>query len=822
MPGIKLPVCRIRISRVKPNNMTEANDTDPQLHGGKSVIPVLPLFGVVLYPKTRTKIQVDKQFGGICEAEMKKDDAAYVIGLTVRDGTDPSEVSEDSLYLTGNLLKISFVQPADEGFVIGAQAVQRVKAAPFTGKDGRLYSTYRFDPDVKDLSESEHAELMAEVRKTIHGISSRFAGSEHFTVPVDRMESIDQIMGFVTPFMPVPVADKQRLLEIVSVRDRYSAFLEILTKLMENIDFRIGIARKVTEKVNRSNREAMLREQMKIIQEELGELEGKEPGDGGYRGKIEQSKMPDEVKKKALSEAKKLETAGSQSHEAPVIRNYLDLLLELPWATEEKREIDIAEARSVLDRNHNGLEKVKERIVQHLAVMKLKHEKQGSILLLVGPPGTGKTSLGKSIADALGRKYVRISLGGVRDEAEIRGHRRTYVGALPGRIIQGIKRAGVKNPVFILDEIDKLAVSYAGDPASALLEVLDPEQNNTFSDHYLEVPYDLSDVFFIATANTLATIPAPLLDRMELIEISGYTKHEKFAIAKDHLIPRVLEEHGLDAARLSIDDEALKVIIDQYTREAGVRWLRKQLATIARYVSEKIVSGNPAAPYVVTPDMLPAILGKEVSRQEKARKDPVPGVVTGLAWTPVGGDILFVEGTFMPGTGKLTLTGQLGDVMKESASISLSLARSRLAHTANSFDFLTSDVHIHVPSGATPKDGPSAGVTIITALASLITGRTVDPKLAMTGEITLSGAVLPVGGIKEKVLAAHRAGITKVILPKENSRDLADVPEDVRSELAFVPVETIEEVLKEALALDLPPRPVALHAGNSVVSVQNV
>jgi ATP-dependent Lon protease len=504
-----------------------------------------------------------------------------------------------------------------------------------------------------------------------------------------------------------------------------------------------------------------------------------------------------------------------------VIRNYLDLLLELPWVTEEKKSIDIAEARRVLESHHNGLEKVKERIIQHLAVMKLREEKQGSILLFAGPPGTGKTSLGKSIAEALGREYVRISLGGVRDEAEIRGHRRTYVGALPGRIIQGLRKAGTRNPVFILDEIDKLAVSYSGDPASALLEVLDPEQNNTFSDHYLEVPYDLSDVLFIATANTLATIPAPLLDRMELIEISGYTKSEKFAIAKEHLIPETLTDHGLDADKLRFDDEAIRVIIETYTREAGVRWLKKQITKTARYVSEKIVSGTAELPFTVTPDLLPGILGKELFRQETARREPVPGVVTGLAWTPVGGEILFIEGTFMPGTGKLTLTGQLGDVMKESATISLSLMRSRIAGTAGGFDFTTSDIHVHVPSGATPKDGPSAGVTIFTALASLITGKTADPLLAMTGEITLSGRVLPVGGIKEKVLAAHRAGMKKVILPKENERDLADVPKDVRNELVFVPVGTVDEVLQEALGIQMA-RIAGMSPGNNVVPVQNL
>jgi len=788
---------------------------------GKTAHVVLPLFGIVVFPKTRTKIQVDRKTGEILASALNTAGAAYAVGLTARTGTEPGAVSEDDLYTTGNLLRIVSLQASDEGYLVSAQAEQRVKASLLPGRGAPLSASCQPVPDLHDLDDAVHAELVGDIRKTIHEISSRFEGSGHFTRPIDQMETVDQIMGYVVPFMPVPLAEKQALLEIVSVRQRYIAFFETLVKLKENLSFRIEMAQKVSEKVNRSNREAMLREQLRVIQEELGEMDGSGPADAGYREKIEQSKMPDEIRKKALAEARKLEAGGSQNHEAPVIRNYLDLLLDLPWTTGERTEIDLAGARRVLESNHNGLEEVKERIVQHLAVMKLKHEKQGSILLLAGPPGTGKTSLGRSIADALGRKYVRISLGGVRDEAEIRGHRRTYIGALPGRIIQGIKRAGTKNPVFVLDEVDKLAVSYAGDPASALLEVLDPEQNGSFSDHYLEVPYDLSEVFFIATANSLATIPAPLLDRMELIEISGYTKSEKFAIAKDHLIPKTLEEHGLDAGKLVIEDAALMSIIGNYTREAGVRWLKKQLAKTARVVSEKIVSGKTDLPFIVKADLLPEILGKEVNRQDVARKEPVPGVVTGLAWTPVGGDILFIEGTFMPGTGKLTLTGQLGDVMKESANISLSLIRSRLLPAANSFDFMASDIHIHVPSGATPKDGPSAGVTLFTALASLITGRTVDPKLAMTGEITLSGAVLPVGGIKEKVLAAHRAGITKLILPRENARDLADVPEDVRRELAFVMVGQIEEVLKEALDMDLPPRPLASLAGNRGVPVQN-
>jgi len=781
---------------------------------------VIPLFELVVYPQTQTKFGVDRTTGDLILKAEGTTGAAHAVALTVRSGVRASELTAGSLYRTGNLLEVVHVEPSDDGYIICAEVVERVTALAITEREGRFYTTYRSLPDEQDIEKELQERILADIKLTIHETSSRFSGSEHFTRPIDSMDSIDQVLGFVMPFLPVSVEEKQALLEISSVRQRYITFLELLIRTRDTIAIRMEMAKKVSDRVGKSNREAMLREQMRVIREELGEEDGP-AADSGYRERIGQSTMPEDVKKKALSELRKLETGGPQNHESSVIRNWLDLLLDLPWTTEEKKSIDIKEARKVLESHHNGLAKVKERIIQHLAVMKLKKEKQGSILLFSGPPGTGKTSLGKSIAEALGRKYVRISLGGVRDEAEIRGHRRTYVGALPGRIIQGIRKAGTQNPVFVLDEIDKLASSYAGDPASALLEVLDPEQNSTFSDHYLEVPYDLSDVLFIATANTLATIPAPLLDRMEQIPISGYTKNEKFAIAKDHLIPAVLAEHGLDADTLRFDDEATKMIIDKYTREAGVRWLRKQLAKAARYVSEKIVEGETEKPFTITVENLGTVLGRELIRQEVIRKEPVPGVVTGLAWTPVGGEILFIEETFMPGTGKLTLTGQLGDVMKESATISLSLIRSRLAGQQTGFDFMTSDIHIHVPSGATPKDGPSAGVTLFTALASLITGKTADPELAMTGEITLSGSVLPVGGIKEKVLAAHRAGIKKVILPRENLRDLEDVPEDVRADLAFVPVESVEDVLREALGITLS-RTLGRHPANSAVPVQDL
>ena len=756
----------------------------------------------VLIHETKMTLKIGKKVGSKIYQRVTKDNF-YAIALAVKEDNIEGLYSESDLYNVGTLIKIDSIKSMRDFYQIMVEIVDRVEIEELIPEGVNFRATYRLVPDIVDLEPANQKEILDHIKYLVSEISQNFKGSKTYVEQINKLNDITKVIGYVYPYMRLSIYEQQELLEIRSLKEKSLKFLDILIDQKESIKFQMEMAAKFNEEMNKNHRANMLKEQLKAIQEELNDTEGTS-GKKDYRELIEKANMPKEVKEVALEEVLKLERQGPHSSEENVIRNYLDLLTTLPWGKSEIKDIDIGSARKLLDEEHYGLEKVKDRIIQHLTVMKLKQNKQGSILLLVGPPGTGKTSLGKSIAEVLGREYVRISLGGVKDEAEIRGHRRTYLGALPGRIIQGMKRAGEKNPVFILDEVDKLMAAYNGDPASALLEVLDPEQNDSFSDHYLDVPYDLSDVFFIATANSLRGIPGPLIDRMEIIEIGSYTSHEKFNIAKDHLIATVLEEHGLDETQLQIDDEALKTIIEKYTREAGVRGIKRQLSAVARVVSEKIVVGKVDIPYVVKNDMLYDILGHELTQYDLAGKNNPPGVVTGLAWTPVGGDILFIEGAFMPGNGKLTLTGQLGDVMKESAKISQSLIRSRLAFNLKSVEFDKKDLHIHVPSGSIPKDGPSAGVALLTTIASLVTGHEVDPKLAMTGEISLRGAVLPVGGIKEKVIAAHRAGIERIILPKENLKDLDDVPKDVRDEIKFIPVDTVEDVIKETIGIELP------------------
>ena len=756
----------------------------------------------VLIHETKMTLKIGKKVGSKIYQRVTKDNF-YAIALAVKEDNIEGLYSESDLYNVGTLIKIDSIKSMRDFYQIMVEIVDRVEIEELIPEGVNFRATYRLVPDIVDLEPANQKEILDHIKYLVSEISQNFKGSKTYVEQINKLNDITKVIGYVYPYMRLSIYEQQELLEIRSLKEKSLKFLDILIDQKESIKFQMEMAAKFNEEMNKNHRANMLKEQLKAIQEELNDTEGTS-GKKDYRELIEKANMPEEVKEVALEEVLKLERQGPHSSEENVIRNYLDLLTTLPWGKSVIKDIDIGAARKLLDEEHYGLEKVKDRIIQHLTVMKLKQNKQGSILLLVGPPGTGKTSLGKSIAEVLGRKYVRISLGGVKDEAEIRGHRRTYLGALPGRIIQGMKRAGEKNPVFILDEVDKLMAAYNGDPASALLEVLDPEQNDSFSDHYLDVPYDLSDVFFIATANSLRGIPEPLRDRMEIIEIGSYTSHEKFNIAKNHLISIVLEEHGLDETQLQIDDEALKTIIEKYTREAGVRGIKRQLSAVARVVSEKIVVGKVDIPYVVKDDMLYDILGHELTQYDLAGKNNPPGVVTGLAWTPVGGDILFIEGAFMPGNGKLTLTGQLGDVMKESAKISQSLIRSRLAFNLKSVEFDKKDLHIHVPSGSIPKDGPSAGVVLLTTIASLVTGHEVDPKLAMTGEISLRGAVLPVGGIKEKVIAAHRAGIERIILPKENLKDLDDVPKDVRDEIKFIPVDTVEDVIKETIGIELP------------------
>jgi len=725
---------------------------------------------------------------------------AIVLGL--KQNFKQHSLSAADFYTVGALVRILAAEKKAEHYLLKLKVLDRVEVQDMEFRDGEILAHCAVVPETVDLDLKSQQEMTSYIKTIVHDIGQHIKGAEPFIKLFDDENDLNVLMGQLAPYLRISNTERQALLETRSLKDRALQFLDHLLKQKESIKLQVEMAERYSEKANKMHRESVLREQLKNIQEELNEGKGQEAND--YRSRVEAAGMPPDVLKVALQETGKLESQSPNSPDYNVIRNYLDILLELPWKEGEVKEIDLQAARQILDDEHYGLEKVKDRIIQHLAVMKLKKDKKGSIILLVGPPGTGKTSLGRSIAEALDRKYIRVSLGGIKDEAEIRGHRRTYVGALPGRIIQNLRKAGQKNPVFVLDEVDKLMMAYNGDPASALLEVLDPEQNHSFTDHYLEVPYDLSEIFFIATANSTETIPAPLLDRMEVIPISSYTSNEKFHIGRDHLVPLVLAEHGLTVEMLVIEDATLKKVISDYTLEAGVRGLRRQLAAIARVSSERIVSGKVETPCVIEPEMLEDILGNPLAHHDVAQLDNPPGVATGLAWTPVGGEILFIEGTAMPGSGQLILTGKLGEVMKESARISLSLVKSRLALSSLTFNFKEKDLHIHVPSGAVSKDGPSAGIALFAAIASLITGLKIDPTLAMTGEITLRGAVLPVGGIKEKLLAAHRAGIRKVLIPHENVKDLKELPEEVKSELTIVPVEVIEDVLHETLGLTLP------------------
>ncbi|PRR83898.1 endopeptidase La [Clostridium vincentii] len=762
---------------------------------------VITVAGIVLLPGMTYTLKLNNISERELENLAKEDQVS--IALSLKQNFNQSQLKEEDFNSIGVSFNLNEIEKTEKGYEAKIEVLDRVEIKGLNVSDNFISAEFEFASDVSDLTKESQEEIVEYIKKITREVSKNFKGADEFMTTVEEQTDLNKIIGYLTQFMPLSNKEKYDLIETKSLKERSLKFMDYILKQKETLKLQFEMAEKLTEKANKSYRESVLREQLKVIQTELNE--GKSKGakkDKNYLTKIEEAQMPIEIKEVALEELEKLESQSPNSSDYNIIRSYLDLLVKLPWKKSEPKAIDLGQARRILDEQHYGLEKVKDRIIQHLAVMQLKKDKKGSILLLVGPPGTGKTSLGKSIAEALDRKYIRLSLGGIRDEAEIRGHRRTYIGAMPGRILQSIKKAGERNPVMVLDEVDKLMTGYNGDPASALLEVLDPEQNNSFTDHYLDLPYDLSEVFFIATANSLDNISRPLLDRMEIIPISSYTMNEKFHIGKNHLMSSILEEHGLNKDQLVVEDEAMEKIISEYTQEAGVRGLKKQLATLARVTSEKIVSNKVELPFKVTVDKLDDLLGRKVSSHDKAQKDNPPGVVTGLAWTAVGGEILFIEATDMVGSGQVTLTGQLGDVMKESAKISLSLLKSRLP--INVINFKERDLHIHVPSGSVPKDGPSAGITLFTALASLVTGIKVNPKLAMTGEITLRGAVLPIGGLKEKLLGAQRAGITKILIPKDNLIDLKDVPEEVKSQLTILTVETVEDVLRETLGISLP------------------
>jgi ATP-dependent Lon protease len=629
--------------------------------------------------------------------------------------------------------------------------------------------------------------------------------SPDILVIAENLDDPGKLADLVAANLGLKVDDAQKALELVNPMTRLKKVSDLLNREIELLGMQQKIQNAAQEEMTKTQREYYLREQLKAIQKELGDIDDRQQEINEFRDKILKSKMPSEVEKETIKQLDRLQKMHSESAEATTVRTYLECMIEIPWSIATKDNLDLKAAQKALDEDHYDLEKVKERMIEYLAVRKLKNKMKGPLLCFVGPPGVGKTSLGQSVARALGRKFTRMSLGGVRDEAEIRGHRRTYIGSMPGRIMQGIKQAGSSNPVFMLDEIDKLGSDFRGDPSSALLEVLDPAQNNAFVDHYLGVPFDLSNIMFITTANMMDTIPAPLLDRMEVIRIAGYTEEEKVKIAKRYIVPRQMEEHGLTAKKLKVSDEALKGIIQQYTREAGLRNLERNIATICRKVAKEVASGSEKT-FKLAPRDIKKYLGVRIFTSEPEQERNMVGVATGVAWTQAGGEVMLVEATPMRGNGKLTLTGKLGDVMKESAQAALTWVRSRAKRLGVPEDFANTDIHIHVPAGAIPKDGPSAGITMAVAIVSALTGAAVRKDVTMTGEITLRGRVLPIGGLKEKALAANRAGINEMIIPYENEKDLEEIPDLVRKKMTFRPAKSAEQVIEWALVRKASPK----------------
>ncbi|NWF98558.1 MAG: endopeptidase La [Nitrospirae bacterium] len=763
-------------------------------------LPVLPVRDIVVFPYMILPLFVGREMS-IKAIEHSLSTNRMVFLVTQKDLNVENPTPED-LFTIGTVALVMRMLKLPDGRVkILVQGISKARALRYEQTEPF------FKAVIEKLSDQKTEPLSIEDEALVRNVKSQLEkvvslGKSILPDIMGVVENIDEpgrLSDLVASNIGLKTEQSQEILEIIDPVQRLKRVSEILAREIELLTVQQKIQSEARGEIDKTQREYFLREQLKAIQKELGDIDERAEEIKEFRKKIEDAKMPEKVMKEAEKQLKRLEKMHPDSAEAATVRTYLDWLVEIPWSKSTTDNLDIKAAEKVLNEDHYDLEKVKERILEYLSVRKLKEKMKGPILCFIGPPGVGKTSLGKSIARALGREFVRMSLGGVRDEAEIRGHRRTYVGALPGRIIQGIKTAGTNNPVFMLDEIDKIGTDFRGDPSSALLEVLDPEQNNSFADHYLAVPFDLSKVMFITTGNLVDTIPGPLRDRMEIIYLSGYTTEEKLGIAKNYLIPKQLDEHGISNKVLKITDSGLFNLISQYTREAGVRNLEREIANLCRKVAKKIAEGKEKV-FVINAKNLSRYLGvPKYLPEEEIEKDEV-GVATGLAWTETGGDIIYVEATTMKGKGHLTLTGQLGDIMKESAQAALSYIRSRAKKLGISEDiFSKTDLHIHVPAGAIPKDGPSAGITMATSIASALTGRPVSKNVAMTGEVTLRGRVLPIGGLKEKTLAAKRMGIKKVIIPQRNKKDLEDIPKYIKKDMEFIFAETMDDVLKVAL-----------------------
>jgi ATP-dependent Lon protease len=782
-------------------NETERTTSTGEASGApglpEDMLIILPVRNMVMFPGVILPVAIkrEKTVAGAQEAVRTESR----VGFLLQKDPETQDPGLDDLYRVGTVAGIvRYITAPDGTHHLVCQGERRFRVLDTVGGFPYLVARVEFLSDTGTHHPEVEARALYLKQKAVEAISLLPQAPAEMANSVQAIESPSTLADTIASFLDVKPAEKQSILETVDVRDRLEVVSKHLTRRVEVLKLSRQIEQQTKEAIDDRQREILLREQMKQIQKELGDEGGGEEI-AELSEAIGKAGMPPDIEEHARKELKRLERMNEASGEYSMARTYLDTLIALPWSKLDDEAIDIERARNILDADHYGLEKIKKRIVEYLAVRKLNPEGRSPILCFVGPPGVGKTSLGQSIARALGLKFQRTSLGGVHDEAEIRGHRRTYIGALPGNILQSLRKAGTRNPVLMLDEIDKLGHGFQGDPASALLEVLDPEQNSTFRDNYLGVPFDLSKVLFIATANQLDTIPGPLRDRMEIIELTGYTEEEKVEIARRYLVRRQLEANGLKPGQATISDDALRQIARDYTREAGCRSLERQIGAVLRNVAVRIAEGKAESVRIDASDV-PGILGAPRFENEVAMRVSVPGVATGLAWTPVGGDILFIEATRVPGNGRLILTGQLGDVMKESAQAALSLVKSKSESLGvDPAIFEKSDVHVHVPAGAIPKDGPSAGVALYTALVSLLTNRTVSSDVAMTGEISLRGLVLPVGGIKEKTVAAHRAGIRTVLLPARNRKDLEDIPESVKRELEFVWLEKVDDAVARAI-----------------------